>query len=351
MRTCLIIVLLLSLGAAAHGKYDHPFQNFDDDVDAQRETVNLFGGTSDTLYDTSKLDGPEFELSRDTLNTRTSLGRCLRIDYGPLTEWSMYAESFAGPRGDLSRWFDLSDLFPDFTGPDFVGRKIDSIAFWWKLDAAEPLRLELKLENAAASGAILLRDLESDQGWQRISMPLADSFPGVDLSRAKFFGLTFSAGLGNAGESGTLYVDDIVMIENAFTKPTLDSGTAFLAYLNQVHFRHFWTAVAAGSRFALDNHVWSDLISVDAIGFQLAAYAIAGDGCSPIHSNSARLTFWTTCYIIVPMPRIRLSQRRIRTHSPLSPATGRISSMRRLSAPSRTGITRCSLTLCCWPEW
>lgn len=262
-------------------KYRYPFQNFDDDVDVTRSFSNLWGGNS------GRVDGeegkPQFSTSYTTEGTRTGKGRALVINYGPLDGWSLYAESFEKKWFDRATSLNLNNLFPDFRGSGFTGRQIDAVAFHYRLAAADTLTIQLEVEDANQGKATIAIDLSPGGEWQEVTVSL-DQFKlqadqPFDASMAKFLGFTFSDYVDgapkNTKELGTLFLDDIYLIEEDFTKPDFSNQKQLLQYLNKVSFRHFWMAVDPSTFFALDRHIWDDLISVDAIGFQLSAYVIA----------------------------------------------------------------------------
>lgn len=257
--------------------YYHAFQNFDDDVGRVNTFSNLFGGNSGVLYGNS---ATILDIGYETTATRSGYGRSLKIEYGPLFSWSMYLESFERGWYDQETSLDLTSLFPDFEAPEFRNRQVDSIVFFCKLESEDSLSLKLELHDADDRVSFQVFDIPPSGQWQRISVAL-ETLPGCfDPAKAKFMGLVLAdfpaPGVSsNILEKGTLYLDDFYLVEKRFAKPNPGSGPELLAYLNEVSFRHFWTAVDPGSKFALDRHIWKDLISVDAIGFQLSAYVIA----------------------------------------------------------------------------
>jgi len=248
--------------------YYHAFQNYDDDVDRIKNYYNVFGGDKGVYPDTMLLN-----LSCDTAGTISGYGRCLKIEYGPLNTWAMYAESFCHGCGDPTG-FDLTDLFPDYIDPRFTGRSIDSIVFSCKLESTDTLTMKLELKDASDVGSAYYLDIFPDAEWKRYAVAPDQFIGGFDATRAKLLGFTFDNNAGNAGESGVLYLDDIYLAENGFEKPEFVDEREMLEYLNAVNFRHFWTAVDPLHGLALDRHTWENSISVDAIGFQLAAYVV-----------------------------------------------------------------------------
>lgn len=274
-------ILVGCAGEAIEQGYRHPFQTYDDDVDIIRTFSNSWGGNS------GRIDGnaanPQFTTVTNTTFTRSGKGRSLEINYGPLAGWSQYAESFERKWFDTSTTLYLNNIFPDFKGSDFANRKIDGIAFYYRLDAQDTLTIQLELEDAQKGKARLAIDLIPGSGWQKITVPLCqfkpDAIKPFNASIAKFMGFTFADFVDgeplNVNETGTLFLDDIFLIESEYSKPTFSNHNELLQYLNKVSFRHFWMAVDPTSFFALDRHIWDDLISVDAIGFELSAYVIA----------------------------------------------------------------------------
>jgi len=260
------------------GGYLHAFQNFDDDVDRIKRYSNFFGGDYGILN--GDIFNPQINLNFSIDSTRTGHGRSLQINYGPLTFWSGYVESFERKWYDQKTSFNLIDLFPDFQSTDFSDRHIDSLAFYCKLVAEEPLTLQLELHDALDLKSEVIVEINSTgSSWQRISVGLNQFKGSFNPSKAKYLAIIFANWVGgapvNSGEEGTLYLDDMHLIEAGYEKPVLSSYTDLLNYTNQVNFRHIWTAVASNSFFALDRHTFVDLVSVDAIGFQLSSYVIA----------------------------------------------------------------------------
>ncbi len=255
--------------------YSHPFQNWDDDIDRIKNYSNLWSGDYGITWDTTESLEPQFEIDLDPTTTRTGFGRSLRFNYGPLNDWTMYVESFSKRWHDTSEYFNLYNLFPDFTDGAFQSRQIDSIVFHCKLDAAYSLNLKIELHDIQENSSEYIIIVPASSTWHRFAIGL-DQFDGeFNRAKAKFIGFVIADYPGNMNESGTLWLDDILMVENYYSKPVFDDEDEFLQYVNKVNFRHFWEAVDPVSKFALDRHSWADLISVDAIGFQLTAYAIA----------------------------------------------------------------------------
>ncbi|MCB0707595.1 MAG: T9SS type A sorting domain-containing protein [Saprospiraceae bacterium] len=257
--------------STANGPYYHPLQNFDFYVDEVKKFYNFFGGNSGVVNDV------EFELAYDTSETRTNYGRSLKITYEDLDNYSIYVESFERSWFDTSTSFNLKNLFPDFTNAALQNRQIDSIVFFCKLTLdSEPLTLQVKLEDANGGAGTINQLIQPDTQWQRFAFALDDFIGNFDPTIAKLVGLNFDQGLGqNNSSSGVFYLDDIYLVENCFQKPVFSSPEDMMAYLNEISFRYFWMATEPDSKFALDRHVWKDLVSTDAIGFSLSAYVIA----------------------------------------------------------------------------
>lgn len=260
-------------------QYYHPFQNYDDDVDRIKTYSNWFGGNFGICNgDSTK---PQIFIDYDTTETRTGHGRSRKIKYGPLNFWSMYVESFDRRWYSRETYVDITNLFPDYTEKEFQGRHIDSVIFYCKLVANAPLRLKLELHDANSpegSSSYSVKIYPRPQ-WQRISVALHQFSGNFNPQKAKFLGLTFADYVDpdyQGNHEGILYVDDFYLVEKDYKKPDFGSdNVSFLEYINKVNFRHFWTAVDPVSYFALDRQTWEDLISVDAVGFQLASYVIA----------------------------------------------------------------------------
>ena len=133
----------------------------------------------------------------------------------------------------------------------------------------------MELEDINGGKADFIKTIFPDGLWHKIAVGL-DEFQGnFNATVAKFLGLTFADYPNNTLESGVLYVDDFYWVEQEFQKPQFGELEDLIAYVNEVSFRHFWQAVDSRSKFAWDRHIWDDLISVDAIGFQLSSYIIA----------------------------------------------------------------------------
>lgn len=271
MRALIVkILIFLFAPLSLLAQYYHPFQNFDDDVDRVKGYSNFFGGNHGVMR-----EGQFDSVAYDTENTRTGYGRALRIDYGPLYDWSMYVESFNRKYLDSTSCFNLNDLFPDYVSPQFKARKIDSIAFYCKLKADNPLTIKIELKDTLKRGSQYSIVVNPSPAWQRFSIGLEEFEGTFDPTIAKFLGVTVANYPDNLSESGQLYLDDFYLVEKDYTKPAFGNENDLLEYLNEVNFRHFWMAVEPKSKFALDRHTYEDLISVDAIGFQLASYVVA----------------------------------------------------------------------------
>lgn len=254
--------------------YYHAFQNYDDDVFRTRTYSNLWGGNSGI----GDGDSTKSQITSrySTLVTRTGYGRSKAISYGPLTNWSIYLESIIQNWTDNTQSFNLNNLFPDFLNPALQFRHIDSLVFYTRLDSTQDtLTLNLELQDVIGGKSAYQIDILPDSNWHKISVAL-NQFQGTfDPTKAKFIGMTFDEALDNDDESGLLYVDDFYWVERSYQKPSFTNPDDMLAYINEVSFRHFWMSVDPVSKFAWDRHIWNDLISVDAIGFQLSSYVIA----------------------------------------------------------------------------
>lgn len=254
--------------------YYHAFQNFDDDVFRNRTYSNLWGGNAGIINGDST--SPQIKTRLVPEITRTGFGRSLAISYGPLDNWSMYVESFNQKWFDKTELFNLQDLFPDFLNPQLASRKIDSLLFYVKLDSTtQPLALKLELEDVLGGKSTYQVRISAQESWQKVVIALSDFSGTFDARKAKFLGLNFDRSLNSAGSKGVLYIDDFYWVESDYQKPSFSFPDEMLAYINEVSFRHFWMAVDSKSKFAWDRQIWNDLISVDAIGFQLSSYIIA----------------------------------------------------------------------------
>lgn len=252
--------------------YYHAFQNFDDDVDLVKTFTNFFGGNNG-VYDEgspSQIINKEF----DPDMTRTGYGRSLKLDYATNPNfWSMYLESFDREWFEPETSFDLTNLFPDFNNPGFQNRQIDSLVFYYKLNATNPLSVSLELHNDGDVFSAFSYQFNNSFNWERAALALEDFTGSFDPTIAKFFGIKFLET--SFPQSGTIHLDDFYLVEKDFEKPIFADQNEMLKYLNEVNFRHMWMAVEPQSKFALDRHTFRDLISVDAIGFQLSSYVIA----------------------------------------------------------------------------
>ncbi len=256
--------------------YYHPLENFDDNVDRLKSFLGPWGGNSGVIN--GDADNAQLSITEDTDGTRTGFGRVGRIIYDPLVTWTMIPFSLERSWFDNSTSMNLLDLFPDFNMDGFQGRRIDSIAFSYRLVADEPLDLQLQLQDVSERRSTICARAENSGEWERISVAIDDFDGEMDLTEAKFFGVVFANLVcddqENTGKSGTFFIDDIFMVENNYEKPEFEEDADLLNYINIANFRHFWMAVDQESKFALDRHIWKDLISVDAIGFQLSSYII-----------------------------------------------------------------------------
>lgn len=264
--------------------YYHPFQNYNDDVDRVKRFSNNFGGNPGT---TKPGNSPHQFTQHISSITRKGDGKSMRLDYQGINSWEMYIESFIQNWTDSTIGLNFEDLFPDYTIPGFINRKVDSIAFYGLLVSTDTLSIKLELHDQLDRASSVVINVPPDSQWRKFSVGLnqfVDVNPQTPFNprNAKFLGFVISKranpqdpSTDNLSESGSLFIDDIFLVEKNYTKPTFSQDSNFLQYLNAVSFRHFWTAIDEDSKFALDRHIWKDLISVDAIGFQLSTYVIA----------------------------------------------------------------------------
>jgi hypothetical protein len=119
-----VLVFFFSLNALSVERTEssapcyHAFQNYDDDVDRIKTYSNLFGGNSSIVHGDPL--NPQIRIQRDTVDTRTGYGRSLRIDFRPMTSWSMIVESFNCKWDPNAMFFDLSILFPDYDDTIYI---------------------------------------------------------------------------------------------------------------------------------------------------------------------------------------------------------------------------------------
>ncbi|NRB46872.1 MAG: T9SS type A sorting domain-containing protein [Saprospiraceae bacterium] len=259
--------------------YCHSLQNYNDDVDRIKKFSNAFTGNAGIVGDISVL-----QLNYTKAGTRMGSGRHLDISYDIKENFAGYLESFKWDWFDNNSAFDLTNLFPEFLGEGFENRRIDSIAFFFKLVADAPLTMKLELSDVDGHKGEHILALESHDEWQRIAVAIGDfnspsGTPPFNPAKAKFLGFIFAQTVGgvqvNQNKSGIFSLDDIYLIESNFEKPQFQNDQELLAYLNKVRFKFFWEAVAPSSYLIFDRHLWDDLISVDGIGWQLSAYTIA----------------------------------------------------------------------------
>lgn len=259
--------------------YYHPFQNFDDDVDRIKRFSNFFTGNSGIVGNPGLLN-----LNYNEEVTRTGYGRSLEINYQDLDDFALYVESFKREWFDFNTSFDLNNLFPDYIDPQFINRRVDSIAFHYMLVADEPLSMKIEISDTDDNKGEYFIEADQMNTWVRAAIAIGDfvtpsGHPPFNPSKAKFMGFTFSDYANdlpvNQMESGTFFLDDIFLIENEYEKPVFNSTEDLLDYQNKVRFRYFWEAVDPSSFFILDRHLWGNLISVDGIGWQLSSYTIA----------------------------------------------------------------------------
>ena len=275
--TAKVTIHVLVKKPATNEAYYHPFQNWDDDVDRIKTYSNALGGDNGVMNG-DKLN-PQIILSYDTLSTRSGFGRALKIQYKQLKGWSGYVESFNKKWYSDSSYTNLNNLFPDYIDPRFQNRKIDSIAFYYKLKSEKDLFLKAELHDSFGNiSDFTFRLPPGGDNWQKKSIALKDFIDNKGKfipEFAKYIMFVFADYPNNINKSGDLFLDDLYLVENNFQKPSFSNKDEQLSYLNEVNFRHMWEAVDPRSKFALDRHTWLDLISVDAIGFQLSSYAIA----------------------------------------------------------------------------
>jgi len=111
--------------------------------------------------------------------------------------------------------------------------------------------------------------IPNKSGWTQYEFPMA----GIDLTRVKELGFVLSDYLNDNRES-FFFIDDLSFInsEAPYDASTWDDAP-FLDLVSHRLFKYFLT-FTDDLGFALDRSTFSDLVSVGAIGFQLAAYCI-----------------------------------------------------------------------------
>ena len=177
MKIITILLLALFSITGIYAVYYHPFQNFDDDVDRIKTYSNFFGGDHG-IMNSDSLNSLIFA-EYDTADTRTGFGRSLKINYDSLSvgNWSSYVESFTRQWYTMETSFDLTNLFPDYQAAEFQNRDIDSLVFYCKLNASNPLTLTIEFHDKFDSDvehhmSFTRRTVYPSTEWQRVSINL-----------------------------------------------------------------------------------------------------------------------------------------------------------------------------------
>lgn len=221
-------------------------------------------------------------LTFDTDNVTAGQGSCLRLDYSvPQGGYCGISLSLFGKIEAPNLVMNFKDLYGDLRNSDNTqyaadvdGIEITGFRFRAKGNGTGDFSHTIKLELEDRFGKRIYDyfEIPNLSGWQDYQFPIAD-LGIVNLDQMKKISLGFSDYL-NDNRTSHMFLDNLVLVTDA---PAFDPAAwpddAFLDLVSQRAFYYFLNFTDANG-FIYERASFSDLVGIDGIGYQLAAYCI-----------------------------------------------------------------------------
>ena len=274
MRKMFGWILILVFWAAPVFCQDTIVLNFED-FDDQNIFNNFSGDWNGWARETAS-----FDLTFDTTHQRSSQGACLKVAYSvPSPGYGGLWFSLLGKISFTDQHLDFNDIYGELKNSSgnpvsVTDVGITEFSFWARGSGASGVTHAVKVEFKDADGEKCEKrfSIPDTEAWNPYHFSVSE-MTGVDLSRMKEIAFVFSDTLTPHGK-GTIYLDDFSF---STTEPVYDarnfSDDQMLDLTAHRAFNYFMTFTDENG-LALDRSTFSDLVSVAAIGFQLAAYCI-----------------------------------------------------------------------------
>ncbi len=269
----IIIFFVTCTPLPANSSIELVFEDFND-----QDIFNNFSGSWGELENSPAA----FQLTFDTANTRQQSGASLKIEYD-LTAgspgWGGMWQSIIGKDNYLSHYLDFTDLYGDLANSAYNPADIEDVAvtgfsFWAKGNGTGAFTHSVKVELKDIYGAKteMLFSIPNIGDWTRYDFP-ATSMGTVDLEKMKQVVFVIEHWR-NDDRASHFYIDDLSFVTSEQQYDAFAwSDDQFLDLVAHRAFKYFLENVDSLG-FALDRSTFNDLVSVGAIGFQLAAYCI-----------------------------------------------------------------------------
>lgn len=268
------ILLGACVTAGASGVVEIGIEDFND-----RNHANNLGGEMITW---SGLDQGSIALSFDTDNIAASQGSCLKIDYAvPQGGYCGISLSLRGKIEESNLVMNFEDLHGDlltsWNNPYAVeveGIGVTGFRFRAKGNGTGDFTHTMKLELEDRFGNRIYNyfEIPNLSGWRDYHFPI-ENLGIVHLDQMKKISFGFSDYL-NDNRTSHMFLDDLVLVTDA---PAFDAAVwpddAFLDLVSQRAFSYFLNFTDENG-FVYERASFSDLVGLDGIGYQLAAYCI-----------------------------------------------------------------------------
>jgi hypothetical protein len=270
--TIIVLFLLLVPVLPVAGQIQLILDDYND-----QDGFNHFSGN----WNTWQTSPGALSWSFDTINRRDGSGACLRVDYSvPSGGSGGVWNSLIGKEDYKNQTLDFTDLYGDLknsTGnpTDIENVQATQFSFWAKGNGIggnynHVVKVEFKDRNGNIASRVFT--IPNMGTWTKYEFPV-DQMDMVDLTAMKTVVLVVSD-FQNDYRTSHFFIDDLSLTT---TEIAYDAGTwdedAFLDLVSHRLFKYFMT-FTDDLGFAQDRSTFSDLVSVGAIGFQLAAYCI-----------------------------------------------------------------------------
>ncbi|MCP4632928.1 MAG: T9SS type A sorting domain-containing protein [candidate division Zixibacteria bacterium] len=277
MKKVLLLTIIFALstvnGIYAQDSIKIVFEDYND-----QDIFNNFSGDWNKWG--SSLEVISFNF--DTLEYRGNYGNSLRIDYS-FSQGNIGSiwNSLIGKVNYNNQFLNFTDLYGDLNNSSGNPSSIEDVEitqfnFWAKGngdgDFYHVVKVEFKDVNDPPNTTSKTFNIPNTSDWTEYHFPVGD-MSGVDSTKMKEMAFVLSDTQNNFRTS-YFYIDDLSFNT---TEISYDAGSwsddQFLDLISHRSFKYFYNFTDTLG-FALDRSTFSDLVSVGAIGFQLAAYCI-----------------------------------------------------------------------------
>lgn len=267
------IPLLLASNMFALSQIEIIFEDYND-----QDIFCNFSGDWNKWEDTGGI--ATFSWAFDTANCRGAHGACLRVDYSvPYGGYGGVWNSLIGKGDYLNQHLDFTNLYGDLKNSSDNPTNVEDVQitcfnFWAKGNGIGSFDHVVKVEFKDTAGDTTHKTftIPNTSSWTRYEFPVSE-MENVDLTRMKQVVFVLSD-YQNDYRTSHFYLDDLSYStdETSYDASTW-SDDQFLDLVTHRAFKYFLTFTDTLG-FSLDRSTFSDVVSVAAIGFQLAAYCI-----------------------------------------------------------------------------